>query len=207
LTVAAPSERHEHVARFDVAMDDALLVRVLNRFARLREEPQPIGDVQAVAIAVLRDRHARDVLHDEVGAAVGRRPRVVHRSDVRMVHQRESLALGFEPRDDLARVHPELDQLERDTPADRRLLIGEVHDPHAAFADLPEHAIRTDFPRPVKLRVGRLVALFVRRQRRALHFGAVDPQRQRHADQALRTLVPLGKRSSARRTSALFRHN
>jgi hypothetical protein len=66
-----------------------------------------------------------------------------------MVHQRERLPLGFEPRDDLRRVHPGLDDLQRHLPADRPRLLGEPDDAHPPFADLLEQAVRADrFRRP-----------------------------------------------------------
>ncbi len=51
-------------------MDDPFLVRVLQRVAGLQEQLEPLADRQALAIAVGRDRLARDVLHDEVRSAV-----------------------------------------------------------------------------------------------------------------------------------------
>ena len=48
-----------------------------------------------------------------------------------MVHQRQGLALGLEPGDDLARVHPRLDDLEGDLAADGLRLLGHVDDAHA----------------------------------------------------------------------------
>jgi hypothetical protein len=42
-----------------------------------------------------------------------------------MVHQRERLALGLEPRHHLRGVHPRLDDLERDLAPDRPGLFGQ----------------------------------------------------------------------------------
>ena len=86
-------------------------------------------------VAVLRDRHARDVLHHEVRPAVGRGAGVDDARDVRVVHQRQRLALGLEARDDVARVHAELDDLERDGAANGLGLLGQIDDAHAAFAE------------------------------------------------------------------------
>ena len=101
---------------------------VMNSSSRARRR-------ELVRVAILGDRHARRVLHDEVRPAVCRRARVEDRGDVRMVHQRERLALGLEPRDDLARVHAELDQLERDGAREWARLLGQIDDAHAAFAE------------------------------------------------------------------------
>src|SRR5262249_48237923 len=80
----------------------------------------------------------------EVRPTRGRRARVVDVRDVRMAHAREGLALGLEARDERARVEPELHELERDFAADRDVLLGEEHDAHAAFAQRPHDAVRSD---------------------------------------------------------------
>ncbi len=60
-------EQDQHVGGLDVTVDDALLVGVLDGFADLCEELQPLLDVQALSIAVLGDGDTRHVLHDEIG--------------------------------------------------------------------------------------------------------------------------------------------
>ena len=71
-------------------------------------------DRQPLAVAVLGDRLALDQLHHEerltgLGGAA-----VVDAGDVGVVHQGERLPLGVEASEDRARVHADLDQLERD---------------------------------------------------------------------------------------------
>jgi hypothetical protein len=61
-----------------------------------------------------------------------------------MVHQGQRLALGLEAGDDLLRIHPRLDDLERDLAADGLGLLGHVDDAHAAFADLFEQLVGAD---------------------------------------------------------------
>ena len=107
-------ERDHDVGRLDVAVDDALLVGVLDRLADRHEQFQPLARRQVVVVAVFGDRHAVDQLHDEVRQAVGRGPGVEHAGDVDMVHHRQGLPLGLEAGDDLAAVHARLDDLERD---------------------------------------------------------------------------------------------
>ena len=53
-------------------MDNQILVHILHRGADLPEQRDPLGDRQAVAIAILIDRRALDVIHHEVRFAVGR---------------------------------------------------------------------------------------------------------------------------------------
>ena len=95
-------------------------------------------------VAVLRDRHAFHQLHDEVRPAAVRRAGVQHFGDIRMVHHRHGLPLGLEAGDHLPRVHPRLDDLQRDGPLDRLGLLGHEHDAHAAFADLLQQLVGAD---------------------------------------------------------------
>ena len=82
--------------------------------------------------------------HDEVGPARLRRARIEHLGDVRMVHQRQRLPLGFEAGDDLPGVHAQLDDLERDAAPHRLLLLGHVDHAAAAFADLLQQLVAAD---------------------------------------------------------------
>ena len=61
-----------------------------------------------------------------------------------MIHHRQCLTLGFKPGDHLPRVHARLDDLQRDAPLDRLLLLGHVDDAHAAFAELLEQLVGAD---------------------------------------------------------------
>ena len=60
------------------------------------------ADAQAGVVAVLRDRDALDVLHDEEGPAALGRAAVEHLGDVRVVHQGQGLPLRLEARQDAA---------------------------------------------------------------------------------------------------------
>ena len=95
-------------------------------------------------VAILGDRHAAHQLHDEVGAAGLGRAGVEHARDILVVHERQRLPLGLESRDDLVRVHPSLDDLERDPAADRLDLLGHEDRAHAPLADLLEQLVRPD---------------------------------------------------------------
>ena len=119
-------------------------MRVLHRLADLDEQLEALADRQLVLVAVLGDRLALHQLHHEVRPPAPRRAGVEHARDVRMIHQRQRLALGLEAGDDLPRVHAELDDLERDAPPHRPRLLGHEHGAEAAFADLLEQAVGTD---------------------------------------------------------------
>ena len=125
-------------------MDDPLLVGVLHGLADLHEQVQPLGDRQAVLVAIVGDRDAADQLHDEVGPAGLGGAGVEHPGDVGVVHQRQRLPLGLEPGDDLLRVHARLDDLQRHLAAHGLGLLGHVDDAHAPFADLLQQLVRAD---------------------------------------------------------------
>ena len=99
---------------------------------------------QAVLVAVVGDRHALDQLHDEVGSAASRLAGIEHLGDVRMVHERQGLALGLEAGDHLPGVHARLEDLEGHLTAHRLLLLGHEHQAEAAFADLLQQLVGTD---------------------------------------------------------------
>ena len=114
------------VAGLQVAVDDPLLVGVLHGLADGDEQLQPGPDGKPMLVAVVGDRHAAHQLHHEERLAGRGRAAVVHAGDVRMVHQGQRLPLGIEPGQHGARVHADLDQLERHLPLDWLGLIGPV---------------------------------------------------------------------------------
>ncbi len=118
------------------AVDEAFLVRVLHGGADVGEQFEPGFGVELFFSAIPGDRDALDQLHDEVGAALVGGAGVVNFGDVGVVHQRERLALGLEAGDDFLRIHPRLDDLERDAAFHRLALLGQIDDAEPAFADL-----------------------------------------------------------------------
>ncbi len=105
----------EDVAGFEIAVNDALLVGVLDGAADLEEEVEAGAGVELFAIAEGGDRGAADELHDEVRSPLLGLAAVEDFGDVRVVHHRERLALGLEARDDLAGVHAGFEDLDGDT--------------------------------------------------------------------------------------------
>jgi hypothetical protein len=136
--------RHEHVGRFDVAVDDPLLVGVLDGLADRHEQLQPLARRQPAVVAKLRDGDAVDQLHDEIGPAARRGVGVEDAGDVLVVHERQGLPLRLEAGEDLPAVHAGLDDLQGNLAANRMLLLGHVDDAHAAFADLLEQLVRAE---------------------------------------------------------------
>ena len=105
---------------------------------------EPLVGGELVLVAVIGDPHAAHQFHHEVGPAGLGRAGVEDLGDVRMIHQRQRLALGLEAGDDLLGVHAQLDDLERDPAAHRFLLLGHVDDAAAAFADLLQQLVAAD---------------------------------------------------------------
>ena len=61
-----------------------------------------------------------------------------------MIHQGQCLTLCFKAGNHLPRIHPRLDDLERHTPFNRLVLLGQVDHAHAAFADRLHQFVGTD---------------------------------------------------------------
>ncbi len=136
--------RDHHVARLDVAVDDPLLMGVLDGLANRPKQLQPLPCRQVVLVAVLRDRNPAHQLHHEVRPARFGRSGVEHFGDVGMVHHRQRLPLRLEPGDHLLGVHSRLDDLQGHLAPDRLLLLGHEDDAEAAFADLLQELVAAD---------------------------------------------------------------
>ena len=155
---------------------------VLHGRADLAEERQPGVEVEAVGVAVLGDRDPFHQLHDEERAAVGGRAGIEDAGDIGVLHQRQGLALGLEPGQDIPRVHPPLDQLQRHLAADRPELLGEEDCAHPPLADLLSKLValgddRIDEVRTVVVRSadGEVVVRRGSRSRRGDGSGGVGP--------------------------------
>ena len=75
---------NEDIGRLDVAMNDALLVRRVQRFGNVERNPQGLVGVQRIAVEHLEERVALHVLHHDV-RTVAVLADFVHRADVGMV--------------------------------------------------------------------------------------------------------------------------
>ena len=77
-------------------------------------------------VTELRDRDALDILHDEVRAALRCGAAVKDACDAWMIHQGQRLPFSLETRDHGLGVHPQLDDLYRNTPPNRIGLVSEI---------------------------------------------------------------------------------
>ena len=125
-------------------MDDRLLMRVLHSFTDLDEQFHPFSCRQFVLVAIGRDGQPGDILHHEIGAPVERRARVEHLGDVRVIHQRQRLALGLEPRHHFGAVRAGPCQFDGDPTPHRLLLLRQPNLAHSADADQFEQGVRPD---------------------------------------------------------------
>ena len=134
----------ENVRRLEVAMDDPLLMRVLNGVADMDKKFQSLGRVEVVLVAVVGDPNAANQFHHKVRTAVLGGAGVEHFGNVWMVHDRQRLALRLEARDNLPGVHAQLDDLQGDSPADRLFLLGHIDNATTAFTKLLAQFVMTD---------------------------------------------------------------
>src|SRR5262249_42876079 len=80
----------------------------------------------------------------EVGPARSGLAAVENAGNVGVIHEGQGLALGLKASHHLAGVHARLEDLERDSAADRLLLLGQEDDAEAALADLLQQLLRAD---------------------------------------------------------------
>ena len=117
---------------------------MLDGLANQHKQLEPLVRRQMILVAILRDGNSPHQFHHEIGPARLGRAGVEHFGDVGMVHQRERLAFGFEPRDHLPGVHAQFDDLERDTALQRLALFGHINGAETALADLLEQLVVVD---------------------------------------------------------------
>jgi hypothetical protein len=137
--------RHQDVGRLDVAVDDQVLVRVLNGRADLLEESQPLLRPQVLALAIEVEADAIDIFHHQVRHALPGRAAVQQAGDVRVVEVGEDLPLGAKATRQRVARQSAVDELDCDLLA--KLLVralGEINSCHSAATQRPHHTIATD---------------------------------------------------------------
>jgi len=125
-------------------VDDALLVGVLNRPADGNEKFEPLPGREPVPIAVIGDAGAANQFHGKVRPAGVSRPGLEYLGDVRMVHQSQGLALGFEAGHDLPGIHAEFDDLHGHLATHRLGLLRPENQTHPTLADFFQQLIARD---------------------------------------------------------------
>jgi hypothetical protein len=125
---------YQHIRRFEIAVNHAFLVCVLNRATHRQKKFQSLADSDPIAVAVLRYGYAFYVLHYEVRPALRRGARVEDPCDIRVVHHRQRLTLIGEAGEHLAGVHAEFYNFEGHSAANGFALLSQVHCAHATLA-------------------------------------------------------------------------
>jgi len=132
------------VGRLEIAMDDSLLVRMLNSAADVYEELEAFLGREPARVAVIREIETFHELHREIQIARFCLSGLEYFRYSRVVHQCERLPLSLEPRSNLARLKSPANYLERDVAAHRARVHRLVHDAHSAFAENADDAVLSD---------------------------------------------------------------
>jgi hypothetical protein len=132
--------RDEDVRRFEIAVDDQVLVRVLHDVAHGGKELESRVDRETACIAIAVDRFTIDILHREPRYAVTCDAAVDEAGDVWVLEKRENPTLLQESSNELGT--PGLpDQLERDALLELSVVTrGEEHGAHTSVTDLSNDA-------------------------------------------------------------------
>jgi hypothetical protein len=144
----------EHVARLDVAMDQAGGVGGRQPAPGLDVEAHDLIPARPLAGQVLAERRPLDELHRQEHPARGLAD-LVDRDDVRVRQLGQGLGLADQPGRGVGAAGPGLENLDRH-PAVEVWIVGRVDLAHAASADLPlDHEAADHRPRPQPVTGGR----------------------------------------------------
>ena len=137
--------RHEDVDRLEVAVDNQWAMRVLDSVADFAEQVQALGDPQALSVAVLGDRYAFDILHDQEGPAGPGLTSVEKAGDVGVLETSQDAALAAQPPGEGGPFHRAPDDFDGDrAPALLSRPIGQVDRAHPTLAQELQHPIGAD---------------------------------------------------------------
>ena len=175
----------QQVLRLDVAVDDAVVMGVLQGRADLRHDGQRLARRQPAAVQQLPQVGPVDVLHQEIEPLIPP-AEIVHGHDVRMIEQRQGAGLAGEPFGKRRVVGDGGSEDLQGHRAAQLLLPGLVDDPHAAAANQVQ-----DF------QLGKLGGQFGRRRRREIR--GLPPRVRRGVQADLQPLLEQTRRAQALR--------
>ncbi len=137
--------RDQDVVGLQVAVDDEVLVRVLDGGAHFHEQGEAIPRIEAPLVAIQRDRASIDVLHHQVGLTLRGRAAVEDGRDVRVLQERQDLTLLAKPPLGVLRGGAAAHQLQSDRLLERVVVTDRPIDgAHPPGGDYVEHAVGTD---------------------------------------------------------------
>ena len=126
---------HQDVGRLEVAVENQVLVGVVDRGADIAKHTQAICEAEPPSIAVLRHGHAFGQFHDEVAVTRGD-PRIHQSDDVWMIQLREDPSFLNETAVGFRREETSIGDLDGDVPIERAILpLGAIDDPHPTAPD------------------------------------------------------------------------
>ncbi len=194
---------HQDVARFQIAVNDPVRVRVLNRVAHRGEERDARLESEPGSRRVLLERSAVHVLHGDPGLRHATRARhlarVEHARDPRVVEASEDLGLEPEPCAHFGRDRTGREQLDRGRPAITRAELAQVDDAHSAPPELAHEPPRADPAAGGGRELGERVAPVERRVEQGVLLAVQEEELQNLASQRL---VPGARAGEERRAPA-----
>jgi hypothetical protein len=126
-------------------VDNTLAVSVVDGFASLHKQLEPVFDPQLVPITVLNYGRTIDILHHKVWTAILGGSGIKDPCDIRMIEHGQSLSLDLKTRQEFpvgSQTRP--DNLECHLPPYRLLLLGQVYNTVAPDAQRPEQPVVAD---------------------------------------------------------------
>ena len=150
---------HQHVRRFQIAVDDALLVRVLDRCTHAHHDRHTCTQIELVGVAVVDDGWPRHPLHGEIGIAGFGRAGIVDLRDARMAQSCQGLPLQLEAANETRLAAIAAHELQRDDALHRCQLFGAVDRTEAAFAQHFDQSVALDLRPGVGWRRGRAMRI------------------------------------------------
>ena len=84
--------RYQDVAGLQIAMNDALLVRVLHAGTHINEEAHAVTRTHATFVTEGRDSEPINERHDKPWSAIFGGASVKHRGNMRVIHERQGVA-------------------------------------------------------------------------------------------------------------------
>ena len=100
------------VKRLQVPVHHQVLVRVLHGPADLLKQTEAVVDREVVPAAVIRQGHAVDIFHDEIGSAVFGDPAIEQPGNVLVAQAAQDLPFGQEAAQYGIGIHASFDELE-----------------------------------------------------------------------------------------------
>jgi hypothetical protein len=135
---------HLHIRGLDIAVDDALLMSVLDGFANLQEQTKSLFNGKFLKVTVFGDWDAFDIFHYKVWSADLGGSSIKHMRNVGVFQQGQSLPFGLKASNYLLGIHARLDDFQRDPAFDWSLLFGKVNYTAATFSQYAEEFVSTN---------------------------------------------------------------